>query len=32
MYQEHNARRAREQSGLRAWVVGEAATALRAQA
>ena len=32
MHQEHNARRAREQWGWRAWVVGEAATGLRAQA
>ena len=32
MYQEHNARRAREQREKRAWVVGEAAIGLRAQA
>ena len=32
MHQEHNARRAREQWGWRAGVVGEAATGLRAQA
>ena len=32
MHQEHNARRAREQWGLRGRVVGEAATGLRAQA
>ena len=32
MHQEHNACRAREQWGWRSWVVGAAATGLRAQA
>ena len=32
MHQQHNARRARQQWGWRAWLAGEAATRLRAQA